>query len=300
MAQPSMVQAEVSIRNMNQSEAREAMANQVEIRRGEVRSITLTIPLLSDQNSYLVVRLPEESVRSLMDHVATLPEGERNAFIKEWVMRNQAAVLEQYINSGQSSRHFRYDVVPVRVEQAQEPASREAQPASPVASAVPSRREQPSPQPPVLEAEPLIIRRTTTQEAVPSQNPPVQAPAEQAIVSPPPEQRQREYAFRLSGSGSGTQEEPYVIEVQGEPARGSDAVAIPMHFQSGEIDIHVKIYLRRSDLSDDSIARTTSDLKVVCGQALGQAGFSGDAIAQSGVLNQIGSALRSTRRAIGD
>jgi hypothetical protein len=83
------------------------------MRRGQLRSVTLTIPLLSERNTYLVVRLPNEIVQDAVRQARELPEAERPAFLRDWVMRNQQAVLEQYVRTGRSERRFRYDVVPV-------------------------------------------------------------------------------------------------------------------------------------------------------------------------------------------
>jgi hypothetical protein len=114
------------------------MASPVETRRGELRSVTLTIPLLSERNTYLVVRLPNEAVQEAVRQARELPEAERPAFLREWVMRNQQAVIEQYVRSGRSERRFRYDVVPVA--------------ATRVAEATPRRVIEPNPTPRVEES----------------------------------------------------------------------------------------------------------------------------------------------------
>ncbi|MEW6722463.1 MAG: hypothetical protein AB1324_04325 [Candidatus Micrarchaeota archaeon] len=116
MAQPSSLQAPVERQTLTSAQAQRALSNPVTLRRGEVQSITLTIPLLSDRNSYLVVRLPDESVRALMSHLGTLPQDQRREFTVEWIMRNQQAVLDQYVRSGGSERRFRYDVVPIQAQ----------------------------------------------------------------------------------------------------------------------------------------------------------------------------------------
>ncbi|MEW6035836.1 MAG: hypothetical protein AB1529_04445, partial [Candidatus Micrarchaeota archaeon] len=152
MAQPPVLQADVNVRSMRAAEARQAISNPVDVRRGQVRSITLTIPLLTDRGSYLVVRLPDTVVQELLTQARTLPEAERPGFVRDWVMRNQQAVLEQYILSSRGQRRFRYNVVPV---QAQPPRVTEATPRRvedqppPVGTAVPRREERPAePQPP--------------------------------------------------------------------------------------------------------------------------------------------------------
>lgn len=148
MAQPSSLQADVQFRTLRTAQERRILQNPAEVRRGEVRSITIHVPLLSGRNDYLVVRMPDAAVRDLLSQAQALPQEQRTQFIREWVVRNQQAVLEQYIRSGGSERRFRYDVVPARapaprVSEATPRRTEERQPAPPVSVAVP-RREQPS------------------------------------------------------------------------------------------------------------------------------------------------------------
>ena len=113
MAQAAPVQAEVQRQTLSAADARRALENPVAIRRGAVQSVTLTIPLLSERNSYLVVRLPDAVVQDLMRQAREVPDAERPAFVRDWVMRNQQAVLEQFVRAGRTERRFRYDVIPV-------------------------------------------------------------------------------------------------------------------------------------------------------------------------------------------
>lgn len=89
------------------------MANPVEFnRRHELRSMSLTIPLLGERNSYLVVRIPNEVAQEAVRLARELPDTERPAFLREWILRNQQAVLEAYARGGRSERRFRFDIVP--------------------------------------------------------------------------------------------------------------------------------------------------------------------------------------------
>jgi len=140
------MQADVNVRTLRAQQARDAIANQVEIKRGEVRGITLTIPLLTDANSYLVVRVPDAAVKELIEKAKSLPEAERPDFIREWVLKNQRAIIGQYVSSGGKARQFRYDVVPAQAVQAQPPSvtaatPRRIEPSPPPVAAVVPRRE---------------------------------------------------------------------------------------------------------------------------------------------------------------
>lgn len=113
MAQAAPVQADVQRTTLSASDARRQLENPVVVRRGQVQSVTLTIPLLSERNAYLVVRLPDTVVQDLMRQAREVPEADRPAFVRDWIMRNQQAVLEQFVRANRSERRFRYDVVPV-------------------------------------------------------------------------------------------------------------------------------------------------------------------------------------------
>ncbi len=147
MGQSPLFQAEAHRTTLTQAAARDQMQNPLSTdRRGAVQSLTITVPLITERNSYLVVRLPANVVQDLLAHVGTLPEDQRRNYLSEWIIRNQQTVLEQYLHSGRSSRPFRYDVVPARMEPPvgeAVPRRVEQQP-PPVANAVP-RREETSP-----------------------------------------------------------------------------------------------------------------------------------------------------------
>ncbi len=299
MAQAARADAEV--RRMSESDATRAMENPVEFRRGTVRSVTLTIPLLSEQNTYLVVRLPESAVKDLMDRALALPEPEREPFIKEWVMRNQEALLEQYLVTEEGSRSFRYDIVPVRSDgteiaarpqapaQGQAPQEAPAQEAQPsIAAAIPSRTGSPA-------AEDIsIVRMPRAEEAPPLEETHEAAESGASDEAPLPAPRQASFVF--SGEGNGTREDPLIVQGREGRASGRDAVAIPIHLV--DLDAHIKIFIRRSDLSDESIGRTTTDLKQACALALVHLEFDARTIQQSGLPAAIGMALRRTRQAL--
>ncbi len=206
MSQP--FQADVQVRTIQPPQARAAMQSPVQMRRGDVQSVTLTIPLLSDRNSYLVVRLPEGAVREMMGQARTLPPEQRAGYIRDWVMRNQQAVLEQHIRTGGGrSRQFRYNVVPV---QAAAPRVGEAtprrveQPQPPVAAAVPRREEQPAaPRP--AQPQPAAPAARRTVDLSPAGPAPTERPvAPRARVELPP------FPEQIYG-GSGTRAAPYSV-----------------------------------------------------------------------------------------
>src|SRR5512143_3049153 len=145
MAQAAPLQAEVHRTTLTAAAAREQLTHPLETtRRGEIRSLAITVPLLSERNSYLVVRLPEQMVRDVLSYVGTLPEEQRRDYLAEWIIRNQQAVLSQYVQTGRTQRAFRYNVVPARIEPSvTEAVPRRVEPQPPpVANAVPRREEQ--------------------------------------------------------------------------------------------------------------------------------------------------------------
>jgi hypothetical protein len=144
MAQPAPLQVEVHRATLTATAARDQLSNPLQTgRRGEIQSLTITVPLLSERNTYLSVRLPANVVQDLLTYVGTLPENQRRDYLSEWIVRNQQAVLSQYIQSGRTQRAFRYDVVPTRIE----PSVVEAVPrrVEPQVTNVVPRREEASP-----------------------------------------------------------------------------------------------------------------------------------------------------------
>jgi hypothetical protein len=217
------IQADVNLRTLRAAEARQALGRSVEVRRGEVHSITLTIPLLTDRNSYLVVRLPDAAVQEMLGHVRTLPEGQRRAFVTNWVMRNQQAVLEQFVSSGGHERHFRYNVVPVLAQppiMESTPRRIEEQRAPPVSTRVPRREEHPQP---------------------PAERP-AQAPPQQAPRAPRQAPQAPSGGLRITRSlpplprqvkgGSGTRQSPYRVEPEAgrRSGEGVEATAVNVPF----------------------------------------------------------------------
>lgn len=263
--------ADVQLRTLRANEARQALSNPVEIRNGAVRSITLTIPLLSDNNSYLVVRLPDASVQGLLTQARTLPEADRPGFIRDWIMRNQQAVIEQHLRAGGRDRRFRYDVVPVPVAQPRTqdstPRRVEPTPQPPVTTSVPSRTTSPqstppqqaAPATPPQQAAPVAppqqaqpqqpqTRGRTIQPGAPTAPvvaPPVstQQPTERPIVAPAPQQRQEEQWWL---GGEGTRRSPYRIRLLTRRATGNGTDAseliIPISVTSvGRFEVSVTL-----------------------------------------------------------
>lgn len=108
-----MAEAEVTLQTLPFARARRQMESPLEMRKGQITGMTLTIPLLSGANSYLIVKMPAEEVNSVLGQAQALPQDKRAAFIHEWVMSNKQAVLERYVSGGKEKR-FTYGIVPVR------------------------------------------------------------------------------------------------------------------------------------------------------------------------------------------
>ncbi|MCI0504290.1 hypothetical protein L0Y65_06305 [Candidatus Micrarchaeota archaeon] len=279
MTQPTAFQADVNVRTLRAPQARDAMEHPVELRRGEVRGITLTIPLLTDRTSYLVVRLPDEVVRGLLEHVRTLPPPERADFIRQWVMRNQQAVIEQHVRSGGRERRFRYDIVPVQaMPRVTEATPRRVEPPAqqPVATAVP-RREAVAPQP----ASPGQPARRIIQPGQPARSPQVRVepqpgpvfapdrPAERPVPAPPAARRREEESWWLGGRG--TQREPYRIRMLTGRARGNgieaSEIEIPISISSvGRFAIGVTL----SQISASRFEATYREMLQLCRQGYAQ------------------------------
>jgi len=281
MTQLTALQADVQLRTLLAIDARRAISNPVELRRGEVRSITLTIPLLTDRNSYLVVRLPDQAVQDLLSHVRTLPTNERNTFIRDWVMRNQQLIIEQHIRIGGRERRFRYDVVPVqsmpRVGEAT-PRRVEPAPQPPVSATVP-RREPPATAPPQTAApQGRVIQpggappSSTTRRAPPLVPPPVVAPpqpTERPVAPAAPAARREEERWWLGGSG--TRASPYRIRLPTRRARGdgieASEIEIPITITNvGRFTINVTL----SQISSSRFEATYREMIQLCRQGYGQ------------------------------
>ncbi|NYZ74480.1 hypothetical protein H0O00_05025 [Candidatus Micrarchaeota archaeon] len=110
-----MTEAEVRLQTLSQSLAQRQMSSPLETsRKGEIKGMTLTVPLLSGRDSYLVVRLPEQSVKDLVDYVRSLPEKDRAGFVRQWVLNNQQAILEHYVRNGRQEKRFNYEITPIK------------------------------------------------------------------------------------------------------------------------------------------------------------------------------------------
>ncbi|MFN7991209.1 MAG: hypothetical protein U0R44_03555 [Candidatus Micrarchaeia archaeon] len=232
MAQPIAIQAEVQVSRLTAEAARRALSSPVEAsRRGEVRSITLTIPLLSDRNSYLVVRLPDTIVQDLMRQAREVPEPQRREFITDWVMRNQEAVLEQYIAGERTRRSFRYNVVPVRTpvtEAVPRRVDEEVRP-QPARTTIIRPRAEPQPQAPVAQPPQAAPpqqedrRRTVPPQPQGGQRPVVSPPQQPPPQVAPPRQAEQQLPPlppQITG-GNGSQQSPYVLAPALGRARGN-------------------------------------------------------------------------------
>jgi hypothetical protein len=209
-------QATVVVNRFNDRAARQHLETPVVARGGSIRSVTLTIPLLEPDDRqrrgrYLVVEMPRETVQELTRRALELPEDRRAGFLKTWIMRNQQAVLDQYLRirderGAEQIRRFRYDVVPV-------PTAAAARAAVPrrAAERRTAPRTGPAPQPQPIGG--LVIRRRA---------PP---PAEREDVPERPILPQ----FRpRQTEGTGTRESPLVIQVP-VPVSDSDQIGEQLH-----------------------------------------------------------------------
>ncbi len=210
-----MTEAEVRMQTLPQSLAQRQMASPVETsRKGEIRGMTLTVPLLSGRDSYLVVRVPEQSVKDLAAYVLTLPEKDRSEYVRQWVLNNQQAVLEQYVRNGRQEKRFNYDVMPVKSSAGLLPRKNipTPKPVSPAPAYQPPAAKPATYNPPDVTVAPL-------------------APVEERTISI------RERPKRPEGikSGAGTETKPYLIEVLGgEGNKFEYKVPVRVRLTSGE------------------------------------------------------------------
>ena len=279
MTQLTALQADVQLRTILAADARRALSNPVELRRGEVRSITLTIPLLTDRNSYLVVRLPDQAVQDLLSHVRTLPTNERNTFIRDWVMRNQQVIIEQHIRVGGRQRRFRYDVVPVQAQ----PSLADTTPRRVAPQPLPIRTNPLETVPPVPAQRPTAPQSrviqpggappsSTTRRAPPLVPPPVVAPpqpTERPVAPAAPAARREEERWWLGGSG--TRASPYRIRLPTRRARGdgieANELEIPITITNvGRFAINVTL----SQISSSRFEATYREMIQLCRQGYGQ------------------------------
>ncbi|VVC04756.1 Uncharacterised protein [Candidatus Bilamarchaeum dharawalense] len=79
----------------------------------ELRSITLTLPLLNPSDSYLIIRLPHESLKEMTQYIKTLPKNQQISFVYDWLMRNQNVALEKYQKN--KAKQFTYDIIPLKL-----------------------------------------------------------------------------------------------------------------------------------------------------------------------------------------
>ncbi|MBD3210794.1 hypothetical protein GF318_05415 [Candidatus Micrarchaeota archaeon] len=210
----------VQVQGFNDTAARQQMRAPVVPTRSreDVRSVTLTVPLAENRRGrgvYLVMQLPREEVRRLMERARSLPEAERQGFIRNWLQRNQEAAVSRYLEArggGRPPRQFRVDTVPVP---AAEPSAREAVPRRAEGPARPRVRER-APEPEPVELDQLVIRRRTAE---------VETPEIQETPIPP--------QFRARRTeGRGTRESPLVVEI---PIPAGNRAGEPIHETSGPI-----------------------------------------------------------------
>jgi hypothetical protein len=253
-------------------------------RKGEATGVVFAVPLFSERNAFLVVRLPQSVAQDLARAVSDKPEAERSQFIRDWVKQNQLAIYDQYISSGGKSRRFRYDVIPVK---------------APVLSATPVRTPaqkpeekapiaKPAPEVKAPEAKPSAGRRLS----IPDEGG-AQKPAKPAEIKPPevkapevklPEQKPAGPIARAPvkvelpplpsevKGGNGSKTKPYQVVLS--PWRessgvGATEVKVPITLViEGLGTIYFMVNVSASQLKNDAISTATSNLVSVCRAAL--------------------------------
>ena len=120
LPQPQTLQVQVEVKTLTSSAARQLLTNPVEIRRGEIKSIAIVVPLLSAPNKYLVARFSDQSLQPLMQQLRDLPEAQRQDFVRGWVVRTQQTIYEEYRRDPSRAR-FIVPSVPRRAEESRPP-----------------------------------------------------------------------------------------------------------------------------------------------------------------------------------
>ena len=246
---------------LTQAAARQLMENPVQVTRGRVTRITLIVPTFEAQNrqrrhAYLVAHIPQERVNELIQHLGTLPEAQRGAFVRSYIQANQQAMISSYL--GNRRARFRFDaVVPGSVTSA--PAPQPARSPTPRrTSSPPAERRTPSPTP----------RRSTPPQVSASE------PRERPVPGPRPAPRVQlpELPAQVTG-GNGTRTRPYVVRLRaGRSSRGvgSTEVNFPITFTVGlgaggssTTRIYVQVHATASQLANSRVNATSSELRTI-------------------------------------
>lgn len=249
-------QANVAVRRLNDRAAAQNIRTPVVVRKGKVKSVTITIPLFEPNDKqgrgkYLVAELPKAIVDDLLRQASNLPEKERSDFIKEWLKKNQEAVLNQYLKvKGKSPKTFRYDVIPVRR----------------VMASTPRRTEQEA-----AEIPPMAAPRPGTAPTRAPSGPTAKPPSGLRIKR---RERPRK-PNQVQKGGFGTSDSPYILRMSSVPRKKSglenNIVEVPLLFKSpdaGLAPFHVEFNFTLNQLADSSIEKTIKEAKKVARELL--------------------------------
>ena len=243
---------------MTQAAARQLMENPVQVSRGRVTGITLIVPTFENPNrqrrhAYLVARISQARANELLQHLGTLPEAQRGAFVRSYIQANQQAMISSYLENRRA--RFRFDAIA--------PGAVTATPArQPARSATPRRTTTP---PEEQRARSPTPRRSTPQ--------PVEQPRERPVPGPRPAPRVQLPALpsQVTG-GNGSRSRPYIVRLRdGRSSRGvgSTEVNFPITFRVGlgngdtTTRVYVEVHATASQLANSRISATASELRTV-------------------------------------
>ncbi|MFH1520374.1 MAG: hypothetical protein ABID61_01890 [Candidatus Micrarchaeota archaeon] len=91
-------QSSVEFVTMSNEKAVKMIVPKIEKTDDEVTSITLTLPLLSAKNGYLVIHFPKEPVKKIFDQAKSLPREQQILFVQDWLVKNQNVALNKYLH----------------------------------------------------------------------------------------------------------------------------------------------------------------------------------------------------------
>jgi hypothetical protein len=242
MAGPQQMVAQQSaiaeVKTLLPREAERVMSNAVIVLAGQVRAITLVVPLM-EKDKYLVVKLPDQTVKDLIRSASTQSKEKRQAFITDFIAKNQQAMVAQHIRTGEPSR-FTFKVI--GLDQA-------ATPMAPIVT--PRRVEAQKPQPvKVPQPQPTVVPRRATPQ-----------PAEVSWeLSLPP---------RFKG-GKGLEKEWFVIQIPvpskakpGSTLINKDfVVRVPLSRGSVPVSFRLNFTASRGDSSVQSVTLATAIAKI--------------------------------------
>lgn len=273
MAQPAPLQASVEKTVLTSQKAAQSL-NPFELnRRGEISAVTFSVPVFSEKNTYLVVRLPQSVAQELIRAVNDKPADQREQFIREWVTQNQVAIYSQYLSS--KAKRFSYEVVPVAsaklaatprkvgalategspIEGAYEAgrsAAREAQ--KPTIQTVPSLPQQEQKPPAAKKPEPS--GRTLNIPDQSAGKPPEVKLPDVKPAAPQPKVAKAEEGPREVEGGTGSKSDPFKVNILRDrsktPILDFQEVSIPMTI----VNYHFEFSVTMNQVANSKIEQT--------------------------------------------